>query len=202
LSRELGCIVDIGANRGQFALAARHWASNAHVFSFEPLPEPSKKFLQVFNNDGLVMLHQAAIGLESGEATIHISQRDDSSSLLPIGAAQDRLFPGTAEESTEVIRVGPLEEFLSGNDIISPALLKLDVQGFELTALQGCESLLDKFAYVYVECSFLELYEGQALAADVIAWLREKGFILKGVYNLAYEREGLAIQGDFLFSKI
>ena len=49
------------------------------------------------------------------------------------------------------------------------------MQGFELTALQGCEELLDRFDWVFVECSFIEPYEGQALADEVIAWLRERG---------------------------
>ena len=56
-----------------------------------------------------------------------------------------------------------------------------DEQGFELTALQGCEELLDRFEWVYAECSFIELYEGQALADEVIAWLRERGLRPKEV---------------------
>ena len=34
--------------------------------------------------------------------------------------------------------------------------------------------LLDKFAYVCAEGSFIELYEGQVLADDLVAWLRER----------------------------
>ena len=46
-----------------------------------------------------------------------------------------------------------------------------------------CEALLDRFAWVTVECSFVELYAGQAFADAVIAWLRERGFRLSGVYT-------------------
>ena len=79
-------------------------------------------------------------------------------------------------------------------------MLKIDVQGFELKCLQGCEDLLDRFQQVYVECSFVELYEGQALADEVIAWLRDRNFILQGVYNTFYDSKGAAVQGDFLFA--
>jgi hypothetical protein len=75
------------------------------------------------------------------------------------------------------------------------------VQGFELPALAGCEGVLDRFAWVYVECSFMELYAGQALADEVIAWLRERGLRLSGVYNMAYDGEGRAVQTDFLFGR-
>jgi hypothetical protein len=128
-----------------------------------------------------------------------VSRRDDSSSLLPITKAQDRLFPGTAEARTESISIGRLADFVATNRIKSPALLKLDVQGFELSALQGCEDFVCRFEWLYVECSFAELYEGQALAEEVIAWLRPRGFSLNGVYNMSYDGDGRAIQADFLF---
>lgn len=196
-----GCktVVDIGANRGQFALAARHCCPAAQIHSFEPLSGPAKTFRRVFVGDARVRLYESAIGAAAGSAVIHVSARDDSSSLLPIGEAQDRLFPGTVEVGQQSVRVARLADYVGNVDINAPALLKLDVQGFELSALQGCEDLLDRFAWIYVECSFLELYQGQALADEVIAWLRERGFVLTGVYNMTYDRDGRAVQADFLF---
>jgi len=192
-------VIDIGANRGQFALVARHCFPDAAILSFEPLHGPAEIFRRVFESDIKVELHQVAIGPEAGIATIHVSKRDDSSSLLPITSLQNRIFPGTRESGTETIKIGRLEDFVSAEHIQPPALLKLDVQGYELSALKGCETLLRHFAYVYVECSFVELYAGQALADEVIAWLRERGFILNGVYNMTYDRDGKAVQADFLF---
>ena len=60
----------------------------------------------------------------------------------------------------------------------------------------GCASLLDRFAAVYVECSFVPLYAGQPLADEVLAHLREWGFRLSGVYNLMYDREGRSGQAE------
>jgi len=199
LGEDLTTVVDIGANRGQFSLAVRRWAPGAKVFAFEPLSKPAARFRAVFRDDPMVILQHAAIGPETGEATIHVSMADDSSSLLPISEVQQRLFPGTGEIGTEAIQIGRLADFITSNDIAAPAMLKLDVQGYELEALRGSENLLECFAYVYAECSFVELYTGQALAHEVIAWLRERGFSLSGVYNMSYDRKGRAVQGDFLF---
>lgn len=191
--------MDIGANRGQFALIARHSLPNAIIHSVEPLEEPAAIFERVFSNDPKVVLHRCAIGAQKATMQIHIAGKDDSSSLLPIGKNQTNLFPETKEQGTRDVLVLPLKEIISEEAILPPALLKLDVQGFELTALQGCQSLLDKFAYIYVECSFVELYDGQALAHEVIEFLEKQSFVLKGIYNLFYDKSGLAIQGDFLF---
>jgi len=202
LDATLATVIDIGANRGQFSLAARRWAPGARVFAFEPLSVPAEVFRKVFAGDARVRLYQAAIGPQAGEAVIHVSAADDSSSLLPISGLQGRIFPGTGEAATEKIRVGRLSDFVSAEDIKAPAMLKLDVQGFELEALRGCEVLLGRFSLVYVECSFIPLYTGQALADEVIAWLREKGFQLVGVYHMSYDTKGRAVQGDSCFIMI
>ena len=196
---ELATVVDVGANRGQFALAVSRWAPKARVIAFEPLAEAADCFRKVFQGDLKVTLHQAAIGPVGGEATIHVAAADDSSSLLPISTKQERLFPGTSEIRTEIVKVGRLYDFVASEEIISPAMLKLDVQGYELEALRGCEELLKWFSYVYAECSFMELYTGQVLVDDIIAWLRKRGWCLSGIYNITNDCNGKSVQADFLF---
>jgi hypothetical protein len=80
-------------------------------------------------------------------------------------------------------------------------MLKLDVQGFELTALEGCVDLLECFRHVYVEASFIELYVGQALASEIVAYLLDRGFTLTCVANLERGKSQRPIQADFLFSR-
>ncbi len=197
----LSTVVDIGASHGQFALAAKNWTTTAKVIGFEPLANAAECFLKLFNRDSGVIIHQTAIGPVAGKETLHVSGADDSSSLLPFSPLQERLFPGTGEIRTEMVNVGPLSDYVKPEQIVPPAMLKLDVQGYELEALRGCEGLLCMFSYVYVECSFVELYVGQALADDIIAWLRERGWCLLGIYNMTYDRHGRSIQADFLFEK-
>lgn len=201
LSRDLRVVVDIGANRGQFALAARRWAPEARVVSFEPLSGPAGIFRRVFAGDNSVTLHQSAIGPVSAMQTMHVSARDDSSSLLPISSVQTAMFPGTGEVATAEVRVATLDEFVGADDLRAPAMLKLDVQGFELDALRGCESLLRHFDRVYCECSFVEFYSGQRLAGEVVDWLSDRGFFLIGKFNPAFDSRGQMVQADFLFGR-
>lgn len=193
-------VIDVGANRGQFALISRKVFPQAKIYSFEPLEEPGQIFKKIFGSDPNVTLYTFAIGKEEMNATIHVTRDDDSSSLLPITKMQSTMFPGAAEKETRQVTVLPLSLALGTTSIPPVALLKIDVQGFELDVLQGCEDILDKFSHLYIECSFIELYEGQALAHQIIAWLEPRNFILSGVHNLYYEKNGRAIQGDFLFT--
>jgi len=81
------------------------------------------------------------------------------------------------------------------------ALLKIDVQGFELQVLHGAGGSLKLFDAVYVECSFIELYEGQALADAVESYLRIHGFQLAAMENVILQ--GVKpIQADLMFLRI
>lgn len=193
--------VDIGANKGQFSLAVRRCYPDAWIIAFEPLAGPARYFERVFRGDQRVKLHEVAIGPTPQRATMYVSNRVDSSSLLPITMRQSEIFPGTEETGTTNVVVRTLGECVAAREIESPAFLKLDVQGYELQCLRGCESELNLFAYIYVECSFVELYAGQALADEVIAWVHERGFAMQGVYNVAYDGKGKAVQADFLFKR-
>ena len=193
-------VVDIGANRGQFALAARHCLPAAGIISFEPLADAACRYRSLLGRDPGVTLYQAAVGASSSEEVMHVSKMDHSSSLLPITLTQLTVFPGTGEAGTEMVKVVPLGEYVSPAELESPALMKLDVQGYEIEALRGCEELLDRFACILVEGSFMELYEGQPLADELIEWLRARGIRLAGVHNVVYDRAGRTIQADFLFA--
>lgn len=132
---------------------------------------------------------------------MHVSAKDDSSSLLPIASHQRSIFRGTDEAGTMEVKVGRLADLLNAGQLKSPALLKLDVQGYELEVLKGCEDLLESFSCVYAEGSFVELYSGQVLADDLIAWLRLRDFRLSGVYGVVFDGHGRAVQADMLFSR-
>lgn len=194
----LQLVVDIGANRGQFALAARQWAPEARVVAFEPLPGPAATFAKVFSRDDRVSLHQVAIGPKAEQRTMHVSKKDDSSSMLPI-SLQSTIFPGTEEVATATVSSGPLHAYLPIDELAGAAMIKLDVQGFEYEALLGCSSMLPKFTWLYCECSFVELYSGQKLAPAVIALLASYGFLLAGVHNPSFDSAGRCVQADLLF---
>jgi FkbM family methyltransferase len=193
-------VVDIGANRGQFALVARRCFPKARIISFEPLAGPAERYRTALGDDPLTSLHQVAIGPATAIATMHVAAEDDSSSLLPITQLQEQLS-GTREIAIETIDVDSLAHRIKEDDLHQPALLKIDVQGYELPVLKGCDALLSRFSQVYVECSFVELYKGQALASQVIEFLARRGYRFNGDYNVQYGRDGRAIQADMLFSR-
>ncbi len=200
-SIEAAQVLDVGANRGQFALAARQAFPRARIDCFEPIPDAVRTLDAVFRGDTRVRVHACAIGSTAGKMHMHISLREDSSSLLPISAQQTRVFPGTGESSSITVSVDTLQNRVTTSELIHPTLLKVDVQGFELQVLEGAGSLLPHIDYVYCECSYIELYSDQSLADEVIDFLRAHQLLLVGVYNTTYDSRGIAVQSDLLFGR-
>jgi FkbM family methyltransferase len=198
---EIGCdfIIDVGANRGQFSLVSQLVKPGMSIVAFEPIPAEAEVFRHVTSGFENIRLHQVAIGDKADEAEIHLSRRADSSSLLPIGEMQKNLFPSTDEVGTEKVPVKRLDDFKSEWERYSRILLKIDVQGFELSVLRGAIETLKYCAHVYVECSSVELYVGQALYREVASFLEGQGFRSQFRFNETVV-DGQLIQADYLFT--
>ena len=56
-------------------------------------------------------------------------------------------------------------------------------------------------AAIYVELSFLRLYEGQPIADEVQAQLERNGFRHVATHNLVHGDDGQPLQADFLFER-
>jgi FkbM family methyltransferase len=199
LRHDLRTVIDVGANRGQFTLYALARFPSAHIIAFEPLPGAREQMMRLFREEDRVEVVPFALGETEGEVVMHLSAREDSSSLLPIGGRQVSAFPGTEEVGTTRAYVRTLDSVLADRELMDPALLKVDVQGFELPVLRGAEQTLGSFDQILVEASFVELYEGQALFPDISHHLEAQGFRLVSGHISASDALGRWLQGDFLY---
>ncbi len=197
LTREASTVLDVGASRGQFALFARQRWPRATIVCFEPIPEAATKLQEVLGDS--VALHRTALGAANDTRLLNLSQSDDSSSILPIGR-QATEFPGTGAVGVMPVDVAPLSDYVDASSV-RPVVLKIDVQGYELEVLRGAGSNLRYVDEVLCECSFVKLYDGQPLAADVICHLREHGFRLVHVAGITTSDSGEQLQADFLFRR-
>jgi FkbM family methyltransferase len=194
-------LLDAGANKGQFTLIATRVHPTVGVYAYEPHPGESQIFRAIHGSNPNVVLHELALGESDGTANLIISRRTDSSSLLPAAKTLSDLFSGT-EPSGDIcsVRLAPLDAFPLHWQSASKALLKIDVQGYELQVLKGARQALKHCAYVYVESSDTVLYEGQALFDEVKAFLEGEGFELK---SRSHEDiiDGKLVQADYLFER-
>ena len=190
------CIVDGGANKGRTVDVFLRMYPAAAIQAFEPIPELARKLARRFQGDERVTVCQTALGAAPQVLTLNILESRTCSSLLaPTGIREKHA--GKPMEVTRRLQVAVvrLDDALpTGVDI-----LKLDLQGFELEALRGAEALLPNVKAVLCEVAFKDLYAGQPLAGEVMAWMNTHGFRAEGLYRLARDPLGHLVSGDALF---
>jgi FkbM family methyltransferase len=198
---EFRLILDVGANRGQFALVAARRFPQAALVCFEPLSQPRATLERALHWHRDLDLIACAVSTHAGEAEFVISRADDSSSLLPMTETQSQHFPGTGAASRTVVRTAPLDDLVAPERRLRPCLLKIDVQGAELDVLKGASDVLGAVDSVLVECSFVELYRGQALVGEMVDGLHGRGFVLTALCSPIADRSGRVLQADLLFER-
>ena len=194
-------VIDVGANRGQFALVAGRLWPGARLICFEPLPDAQRLLHKVIGPRERFTVIGAAAGETDGEAVLHVAARDDSSSLLDPTPLLESEFPETGAVDELTVPVRPLDAAIGAEDLERPALLKIDVQGAELGVLRGAPKLLGELDEILVEASFAELYGGQPMADEVVVFAHEAGFGLAGVYSVTYGHDGRCLQADLHFTR-
>lgn len=197
VGRDFSTVLDVGANKGQFAAFARHRWPRARLVCFEPLPGPRQRLFKLLGS--VAEIHPIALGECEGQAEMHLATREDSSSLLALSDAQKRLF--AMDESTVIsVPVYRLDDVIRDKELEGRTLLKIDVQGFEFEVLKGATGILGAIDEIYVECSYLELYVGQRLAGEVKEFLADFGLTESDRFNV-YSDGVSDVQADILFTR-
>jgi len=106
----------------------------------------------------------------------------------------------TVEREVVTLHMDTLDNKAESAALQVPLLLKLDVQGFELEVLAGGRRTLRLSEVVIMEVSLLPCNDGGPLFADVIAFMKEEGFV---VFDFCgqHRREGdkVLVQTDVAF---
>jgi FkbM family methyltransferase len=201
LGIEPSTVIDVGANVGQFAVAAVKLFRRVRVLSIEPDPASAVSLRR--NARGLpITVFGAAVGDKQGPAKFYVNRDSQVSSLLPLGSERRRDFPNSQVVSEISVEVQTLDALLQGEEMLTPVLLKIDAQGFEDRVITGASRLLRSIQWVVVEVAFGNLYEGEVDLPTIAASLREHDFVLARPLDFHRSpRTGQIIEMDALFAR-
>jgi FkbM family methyltransferase len=163
-------VFDVGAASGEWSrMAARIWPA-AHLFGFEP------------NSADEPALRRAALEVPRFEyRRCFLGAQRKTVTFAPAGAGTTALVEAPAGGSGERAEVLVLDELVGGGELPAPDFLKLDVQGYELEVLRGANETLRACQAVMAEVNLFRYAPGTPLADEVIAFLRDRGFVLYDV---------------------
>ena len=127
-------VLDIGANTGFYALLFSNLAGDqGHVICFEP---DRKNYLRLAKNKfprNNISMYNMAVSDKNEIIKIYRSK------LLNV---DHRTYPVNNAESVSEIEAVALDEFLEKKLVMTADVIKIDIQGYEMTAFKGMTRIL------------------------------------------------------------
>lgn len=179
-------VLDVGANRGQFAESLFRGGYTGNIVSFEALPNAhdALKHAAATRSSSWIVAPCLALSDQPGILDFHVTRADTASSLfLPAGALTSVYSPAHLETVIRVQAVRLDDVVAEMGLVLQGGFLKLDVQGSEALVLSGATKVLSVACGLIVELSLTELYVNQPSARDVLEILHKAGFEVWDVWQ-------------------
>ncbi|WP_143305443.1 FkbM family methyltransferase [Chitinophaga vietnamensis] len=197
----LQTVLDVGANQGQFALAAAWRYPEASIYSFEPLPDTYRLLQQHTRRTPAIKTFNFALGSSDGVLPFFSNNYSHASSALQVSALQQQLMPQTATTRRIEVLMKRMDALAGEIPLKAPVLLKMDVQGFEKEVLRGAAASLQHIDYLLFESSFVPMYDGEPLFDEMHQYVKTLGFELIAPVGFLQSGKLQILQMDLLYKR-
>lgn len=207
---DVDCVIDVGANQGQYATTLRRDVGFAGtILSFEPNPEIFTILERRATGDRRWHVFNMALSDFDGMAHFNIMAADQFSSLERPAVELDPIFADrnkvTRQVEMQCRRLsGLLPELRAAHGFTRP-FLKMDTQGHDLAVCEGAVEVLADLTGVQTELAVRPIYEGGTGYRTMIEWLEGRGFAPsaffannKGHFPLLVEMDGIFVNRALL----
>lgn len=196
--QEINCVLDVGANRGQFAQELRGIGYRGQIISFEPLRSEFAKMSEIFKDDPKWTGFNIALGSENGEVEIKIPNMTVFSSFL------DQTNEAKKVE-TEIVTVRRLDEVMTeieGRFSSLRMFLKMDTQGFDLEVFRGAGERINEMLGLQSEVSVNPIYKGMPHYLESLGVYEAAGLELINLSIVNRTKNGGIVEFNALMRRI
>lgn len=195
-------IFDIGANIGQSITRYRAQYPNCVITSFEPNPAAFSQLEKNWGGIPGITLNRLALSNSIGQVSFYATRVSEASSLLkPTERIMSLSLEHKYDYETVNVSAMTLDHYCHVSAIDNIDILKLDVQGSELSVLQGADKLLQtgKIRLIYSEITFAETYTNQASYIELVSYLCQLNYELWDIGSFLYTRNDRLWAGNLIF---
>jgi len=186
-------VIDIGANRGQFAIGLLEFGYKGKIVSFEPVGDVHAELSKsAANYSNWIVAKQIAIGNANGEIEINVSDNSVFSSILEIKeahVAQKNYSKTVKKEKVPISRLDDvIDEYVDLDK--HRVLLKIDTQGYEKEVIEGARGTLSKVQGIKIEMPLTPIYNNVGYTFyDIIDIVRDYKFM-----PFSFNKEGVNLE--------
>jgi FkbM family methyltransferase len=188
----INCVIDVGANRGDYGAMLRSVGYSGRIVSVEPQADIYSKLLRRTSGDHAWRALNFALGDADEIRELKVYAASDLSSFL---ASTPTMVQNLG--NSHVIRVAPVAvkrldtifaQIVDG--IAEPRIfLKMDTQGYDLAVMRGATRSINHILGVQSEISIIPLYEGMPTYLEALAYYRDLGLEPTGIFTVIVDRE-------------
>ncbi len=163
---KLKCVVDVGANVGQWSTMMLDLIAPEKLIMIEAEPAAFAELQKHFAGRPELEFHNVAAGDSDGTTTFRITRDSTGASVLPPSDAMRELIGRNWTVESEIeVPMRTLDTLLEKLDQIS--LLKIDVQGFERQAIAGAAQSLQRTKFLLIELNYMPQYVGGSWLGEI-----------------------------------
>jgi FkbM family methyltransferase len=196
-------IVDVGGNIGQSIDAYRALFPDSRIFTIEPLPECFNTLVKRFGGHDRIHLEHIALADSAGIRPFYSTRCRTASSLLqPDDTVRKKSAQGNYEYDVIQTKVDTLDNYCGQHGIELIDVLKIDVQGAEISVLKGAENLLKRNSVrmIYLEVIFADNYKEQSGFVPIAEYLGRFEYVLWDVRPFLFTRSGRLWTANAIFT--
>ncbi|MFN7981397.1 MAG: FkbM family methyltransferase [Vicinamibacterales bacterium] len=199
----IDCVLDVGANRGQFRAFLRTFVEyRGRIISFEPIPEHVALLRAAAATDPLWDICGFALGAEETRMNLNVMEVDTFSSFLtPDSATVDQFSHENVVDhvqSVDVRRLDAILPKLRERYAFEHLYLKMDTQGFDLRVIEGAGDELRHIRALQTELALKKLYQNMPGYDEVLPVLTARGFEISSVSVVSADACLRAIECDLV----
>ena len=168
-------IFDVGAHKGQTSLHFCKLFPQSFIHAFEPSPYLFAEIEKNLSKRKNIRCHNFALGETNEKAFLTKPNSDLCGQVIK-----------AQEKNSTSISVRRLDGFCQVENISAIDLLKIDVEGNELSVLKGASGMIERNAIkvILLECDFNKDDKQHSYFFDIFDFLSDQNFCFHGLFDV------------------
>jgi FkbM family methyltransferase len=202
--KSIDCVLDVGANAGQYGASLRKLGYDGWIVSFEPVLAVFNKLVDYSRDDNRWICYNVALGDKAELKNINVYSSTVFSSFLNANDYSKGIWKSlnnVLPEQVKVVRLDDLFVSIQEKTGCQHFYLKLDTQGYDLNVFQGSFNSLDSIDAMQTELSLIHVYEGMLSPYAMLEQLHKRDYFISGMYPINRDDSLAIIEYDCVLVK-
>lgn len=202
---EIDCVLDVGANRGQFAQSLRTIGYGGDIHSFEPIPGDFATLSTAAAGDSKWQVHNFALGRTAGTSEFNLVDGGSENTVFSSFLTPDHVM--IPDKVTRIpVEVRTLDAVMKDTpELADPSrrlFLKLDTQGFDIEVCEGGKETMGRIRGLQSEISVKQIYAGQPDYLEALRYYHDLGFSLMDLAIVNRTAQNAVLEYDCIMARV